>query len=315
MVRRLLKICLFLLIGLLLLVSGGLIYLKTALPNVGPPLDMTIEGSEEQIERGKYMANHVMACMGCHSKRNWTRYAGPTISGTLGMGGEVFDQEMGFPGKYISGNLTPANLVSWTDGEIFRAITAGVGKDGRALFPVMPHKQYGLLDPEDIKSVIAYLRTLEPIKNQTTPSNSDFPMNFIINTIPQKAKLSPMPAKSNTVEYGGYLVTAAACYDCHTKQEKGKFTGSPFAGGMKFPLPNNTVVESTNITSHANGIGNWTKEQFVNRFRMYSNSSYVSPMIKSGDKQTIMPWLMYSKISEEDLQAIFAFLNTVTPAE
>ena len=315
MVKKLLKIGLFLLIGLLLLVLGGLIYLKTALPNVGPSPDMTIKGSEGQITRGKYMANHVMGCMGCHSKRDWTQYAGPIVSGTLGMGGEVFDQKMGFPGKYISGNLTPANLASWTDGEIFRAITAGVGKDERALFPIMPHKQYGLLDPEDIKSVIAYLRTLEPIENQTMPSTSDFPMNFIINTIPQKANLSPMPAKSNAAQYGGYLVTAAACYDCHTKQEKGKFTGSPFAGGMKFPLPNNTVVESSNITSHANGIGNWTEEQFVNRFKMYSDSSYVSRKVKNGDKQTLMPWTMYSKMSDEDLQAIFAFLNTVEPAK
>lgn len=47
-----------------------------------------------------------------------------------GAGGEIFDQNMGFPGKFISPNITPYALREWTDGEIFRAITSGVNKDG-----------------------------------------------------------------------------------------------------------------------------------------------------------------------------------------
>ena len=81
-------------------------------------------------------------------------------------------------------NLTPYHLGNWTDGEIFRAITTGVSRDGHALFPVMPYTSYAKMDPADIKDIIAYLRTLKPIHNAIPAAESDFPMNFIINTMP-----------------------------------------------------------------------------------------------------------------------------------
>ena len=304
-------------IGLLLIIviAAGLTYLKTALPNVGPAPSMAVEGTAEQIERGAYLAHHVMVCMDCHSKRDWSKFSGPLADGTLGMGGEVFDQTIGFPGRYVASNITPFNLADWTDGEIFRAITAGVGKDGRALFPVMPHPNYGQLDPEDIKSVIAYLRTLEPIELETESSVSDFPMNFIINTIPRNASLDLRQDKNDLVAHGQYLITAAACYDCHTRQERGQYIGNPYAGGMEFPLPNGTSVTSTNITPHANGLGNWTAEQFLQRFRVYTDSSFVFPEVGDGDPQTIMPWSMYAGMSDRDLKSIFAYLQTLQAYE
>ncbi len=313
MKKSILKILLAIVITLILLISGALIYIKTALPNVGPAPALTVDGTADQIERGEYLAHHVMVCMDCHSQRDWTKFSGPLLEGSLGMGGEVFDQKMGFPGTYVASNLTPFNLSKWTDGEIFRAITSGVGRDGRALFPVMPHANYGQLDPADIKSVIAYLRTLEPIEHETTPSKSDFPMNFILNTIPKAADPNPIPEKSKLAAYGKYLITAASCYDCHTKQEQGQYIGNPYAGGMEFPLPNGTTITSTNITPHEKGLGSWTVGQFVQRFKVFKDSSYVFPDVKEGDHQTIMPWSMYAGMSEEDLTAIFAYLQTIAP--
>ena len=54
------------------------------------------------------------------------------------MGGDVFDQKFGFPGKYYAKNITPEGISRYTDGELFRVITTGVTKEGKALFPVMP---------------------------------------------------------------------------------------------------------------------------------------------------------------------------------
>ena len=71
-----------------------------------------------------------------------------------------------------------------------------VNKDGKAIFPVMPYKYYGQMDVEDIKSIIAYIRTLKPIENVVPKSSSDFPMNFLINTIPEKAHSSKRPEKT-----------------------------------------------------------------------------------------------------------------------
>lgn len=311
--KKILKVVGYLAGIFLAITALALVYVKTMLPSVGDAPDLKVEINDKRMERGKYLANHVMVCMDCHSKRNWNEFSGPLLSGTEGMGGEVFDQKFGFPGKYVASNITPANLSSWTDGEIFRAITAGVSKDGRALFPVMPHQNFGRLDEEDIKCVIAYLRTLKPIDNQTAQSVSDFPMNFIINTIPKKADLRPMPDASNLIAYGKYLATAASCFDCHTKQEKGKFIGAPYAGGMEFPFPDGSIVRSMNITPHASGIGNWTGEQFVQRFKAYGDSTYVSPPVKPGDFQSTMPWTMYAQMSEPDLQAIYTYLRSIEP--
>lgn len=297
-----------------LIIIGFLSYVKFALPAVGSAPELKIEITSEKIDRGNYLANHVMLCMDCHSTRDWKLFSGPMISGTEGKGGEIFDQKLGFPGKYITPNITPFHLQNWTDGEILRAVTAGVSKDGRALFPVMPYHHYGQLDQSDIEAVIAYIRNLKSIENETGISSSDFPMNFIINTIPKKPTFSKIPAQSDKINYGKYMITAAGCMDCHTKQEKGEFVGELYAGGFEFKLQDGSVVRSTNLTpDKATGLGNWTSEQFINRFKVYADSSYVDPNITHGEFQTIMPWTMYSGMDKADLEAIFTYLQSLAP--
>jgi len=172
----------------LLLVFGCLIgYVQTALPNVGAAPTLTIDRTPERVERGKYLAWHVAACMDCHSTRDWKLFAGPLVAGTLGKGGEKFDQQYGFPGAFYSRNITPFGLKDYTDGELFRTITTGVTREGRAMFPVMPYPYYGKMDADDVSCIIAYLRTLQPIENVVPDSKPDFPMSIIIHLIPQKA--------------------------------------------------------------------------------------------------------------------------------
>ncbi len=315
MKKHVLKIASYVL-GILLLGVGSLLaYVKVALPDVGPPPELQVEATPERIARGEYLSKHVAVCLQCHSQRDWSLFAAPGKPGTEGMGGEVHDRRLGFPGSYVSKNITPGGLANWTDGEIFRALTCGVDKQGNALFPIMPYPNYGQLDEEDIRSIIAYIRTL-PAKEYTAPvSSSDFPMNFIINTIPAKPGFSARPDTSDKVDAGKYLVTAAICMDCHTKSENGTYTGKPFAGGMEFPLDDGSIVRSANITPHATGIGNWTTEQFVQRFKMYADSNYNRPKVRPGDFQTVMPWDSYSGMTESDLKAIYAYLYSLEPIE
>lgn len=315
MKNKFVKVLVYLLLTVVVLVGGLLTYVKTMLPNVGPAPELKVAMTPENIERGKYLANHVNVCMDCHSTRDWSTFAGPLVSGTEGKGGEVFDEKLGFPGRFVAPNITPAGIKDWTDGEIFRAITCGVNKDGRALFPVMPHPNFGRMDEQDIQAVIAYIRSLKPIENKVEASVANFPMNFILNTIPKKAEFSKMPAKSDQVAYGKYLVNAASCNDCHTKQEKGKFVGEPFAGGFEFKFPDGSIVSSMNITPDPTGIGSWDKATFISRFKMYADSGYVPQKIKAGEFQTVMPWTMYAGMTTEDLEAIFAYLKTLKPAQ
>jgi mono/diheme cytochrome c family protein len=285
------------------------------LPDVGAAPDLKVELTPERIQRGEYLANHVTICIDCHSHRDWTRFSGPPTEGTLGMGGDLFDQKFGFPRAYYARNITPEGISRYTDGELFRVITTGVDKEGKAMFPVMPYHNYGQIDEEDIKSIIAYIRTLKPIKNEVPKSSSDFPMNFIINTIPHKATLTKMPLQTDVVNYGKYLVTAAACIDCHTKFEKGSpVAGTEFGGGREFPFPDGSMVRSGNITpDKETGIGKWDIDAFVDMFRVRSDSATLTTKLKPGDFNSIMPWTMYGRMHEEDLKAIYAYLRTVPP--
>ncbi|WP_353719153.1 c-type cytochrome [Dyadobacter sp. 676] len=299
-----------------LLVCFAATYVKLALPDTGKAPDIKIEKTAARVERGRYLANHVTVCMDCHSSRDWSRFAGPMMTTGQGAGGERFDQQMGFPGTFYAPNITPYALAGWTDGELFRAITTGVSKNGKALFPVMGYHRFGRMDQEDIFSIIAYIRTLPPVEKDVPESRADFPVNFIINTMPAKAELSPRPDTADVVAYGKYLVNATGCVDCHSKTDKGSvIPGTELGGGMAFKSPAGVVV-SPNITMHKQtGIGNWTASDFVNRFKAFAAQGYVASPVPASQPNTPMPWTMYAGMKESDLNAIYAYLQTVKPIE
>jgi mono/diheme cytochrome c family protein len=304
-----------LLIGIfaLLLIAGGT-YVKVALPDTGPPPDLKVKRTPENIAHGRYLANHVTVCMDCHSKRNWDLFAAPVADAELGAGGEVFNQQMGFPGTFYSSNITPAALGNWTDGEIFRAITTGVSKNGRALFPVMAAHRFGKMDQDDIHDIIAYLRTLKAVNRHVPESNLDFPVNFLVNTMPQKASFVEKPAVADTVRYGAYLVNAAGCVDCHSKTDKGNvIKGTEFGGGMEFKFPGG-LLRSPNLTAdEATGLGSWTRDRFVARFKAFASPDYTAARVAINEMNTPMPWAMYSGMKESDLEAIYAYLRELPP--
>ena len=311
--KTLVRILLWFIVLIVIILGGSLSYIKFVLPDVGAAPVLKVESSPERIARGEYLANHVAVCIDCHSKRDWSRFSGPPTEGTYGMGGDRFDQKFGFPGVYYAKNITPAGISRYTDGELFRVITTGVNKEGEAMFPVMPFHYYGQMDEEDIKSIIAYIRTLKPIQNATPKSVSDFPMNFILNTIPHKGTPLKRPDKSDLVTYGKYLTNAASCIDCHTKTDKGKLVaGVEYGGGREFPFPDGAIVRSGNITpDKETGIGLWKKETFLSLFHAHSDSVTLHTTLNPGDFNSIMPWTMYGRMNNEDLEAIFAYLMTV----
>jgi mono/diheme cytochrome c family protein len=313
--KKAVKITLFVLGFLILAAVGAFTYVSLALPNVGPAPDLRVEITPERVERGKYLANHVMLCMDCHAVRDWSLFGGPPTPGTEGAGGDVFDQSMGFPGVFVASNITPGGVGDWTDGELFRLITSGVKKDGTPIFPIMPYMNYGKMDEEDIKSVIAYIRTLEPVLTNHPVSKAEFPFSMILRTIPKKATPAAMPSPVDQVAYGGYLVNAGACADCHTAFEKGKYVGELLAGGRSFQYPDGSIVTSSNLTPHETGLKNWTKDAFVQRFKAYTDSTYVHVKVQPGEFQTFMPWQMYGGMQVEDLEAIYAYLMTLEPVD
>ena len=315
--KKVVKFFGYTLLCIVVIMCGLIAYAKFMLPNVGKAPDLKVEQTPERIARGKYMADAVAQCLDCHSKRDWMKYAGPIVDGTLGMGGEVFDQKVGFPGAYYASNITPDGLSKYTDGELFRLITTGVTKDGRAIFPVMPYSHYGTMDPEDIYDIIAYIRTLPPNANKVAASVSDFPMNIIINTIPAKAKPGKKPAVTDVKAYGAYMVNAAGCIECHTRDKQGQIIPElAFSGGRVFKMPDGSVLTTPNITpDQATGIGSWSKEKFISQFKGYADSNYKPNTINPGQFNSLMPWMSYARMTREDLGAIYEYLHSLAPIQ
>lgn len=293
----------------------ALLYVSQALPNVSDAPALEVALTEERLARGEYLAHHVMLCADCHSERDFSKFSGPPKPGTTFVGGDVFDHSMGFPGTFVAANITPYGIGNWTDGELFRLITTGVKRDGEPIFPVMPYHNFGQLDREDIEAVIAYLRTLEPVVSDHPVSEADFPFNFILRTLPKEASLSAKPPTSNTVAYGKYMFTAAACAECHTQFEGGKFTGPLGGGGREFLFPDGSVVRTPNLTPHETGLKHTTQEDFIALFKKYADSGYVLPTVQPGALQTVMPWAMYAGMTPEDLGAIYTYIQTLEPYE
>jgi len=314
--NRLWKVLGFVVLGVVVLVFGAIGYIVWFQPRI-PVKEIKVQSTAERIARGDYLAHHVTVCIDCHSTRDWTRFAGPIIAGTEGRGGEKFTQEFGFPGVFVSANITPFHLSDWSDGELYRAITSGVGKGNRPFFPVMPYPYYGTLDTEDIYSVMCYIRTLTPINFTPEASKPDFPMNIILHLIPKPAQPAARPAFSDSVNYGKYLVQAGSCVECHTQADKkGKLLeGLSFAGGREFQLPSG-IVRSANITpDKITGIGNYTGQVFINRFKAYDPAFAQVAAVKPGTFNSIMPWTMYGGMTRSDLSSIYQYLRTLKPIE
>ncbi|MGV3559069.1 c-type cytochrome [Larkinella arboricola] len=251
--------------------------------------------------------------MDCHSRRDYNRLGGPVVSGTVGGGGEEFGKNYGLPGTYYAKNITPFALKNWSDTELLLAMTAGVSKDGKPLFPLMPYANYGKMDESDALAILAYLRTLEPVENIIPESKPIAPLKLAMKMMPHKARFQPMPRQKTGVEYGRYLVTMAGCADCHTKRAMGGLAKkAAFAGGTEIRMAGGTL-RTANITPDLEtGIGAWTKDAFIRRFKTYDPATFSAPEVGSGFN-TVMPWSMYAGMSEQDLGAIYEYLKTVKP--
>jgi mono/diheme cytochrome c family protein len=300
----------------LVLGIGGYSYLLLAYPRVGPAPTLRVEATPERIARGKYVVEHVAVCTDCHSQRDWTRYAGPVKPETYGVGGEIWDETVDFPGRLVSRNITPAALGSWSDGEIVRAFTEGVSRDGTPLFPLMPYTTYGRhMAQDDVQAVVAYLRTIPTRTQQLGDRRLQFPLPLVVRTMPAKATApATRPDASDKVAYGGYLTEIAGCAECHTPVDSRRtpLPGMRLSGGQEFPLPNGLIARSANLTPDATGTGGWTEPQFVEKFKVYADGTPHVPVTAS-DFNTPMPWQSYSGMTREDLGAIFAYLQSLQP--
>jgi mono/diheme cytochrome c family protein len=302
--------------GTAIAAAGGLyLYYFVILPRDLPVPDLTIEITPERVARGEYMANAVFGCMYCHSERDWDLFGAPPKPGTLGKGGEVFDERVGVSGYLVSPNITPYHLGDWSDGEIYRAVVNGLHKEGYAFFPIMPFDVYLHLKTEDVYSIIAYLRTLEPIPSEHNGENSGRRLTPIMQFIANSRALPADPwdfEPDDPVAQGRYITLIAGCRFCHTpaNERMQPYEDMRFGGGLGMRANGERVYSSNISPDPATGIGNWTLDDFVRRFRQYAGARI--PVSDTGF-QTQHAWTEYAKLSDDDLAALFTYLMAQPP--
>ena len=281
-------------------------------PKSRPARALTAPSTPEAIARGKYLANHVAACLACHSEIDESKPGDAIADGRAGSGRDF--GEMPGPARLRSKNLTPdkdTGLGAWSDGEIVRAMREGVSRDGRALFPQMPYLTYGhMLTDEDALAIVAYLRTLPPIKNDPGPTEVKFPVSMFIRAAPTPVETPapPPPPATDKLARGNWLLKVALCNECHdsVNERHEKIPGKALAGGMKFPIPGKGVAIAPNISSdEATGIGSYSDEDLKRVFEEGKN--------KAGRSLYVMPWSHYRGLTSEDKEALFIALRSVPP--
>lgn len=308
------------LVAVFVLTAAAVAYYELKYPVTAPPRDLKIEATPERLSRGRYLFHHVTLCADCHSKVDWQRFGFPVQEGGLAAG-RAWPKEVGLPGEVYSPNITPdkeTGVGAWTDGELVRAIREGIGRDGRALFPLMLYTEFRNLSDEDVYSIVAYLRTIPPVRSEVPRTRLEFPLSQLIKMSPEPVASVSAPDRADPVSYGRYLATVAGCKSCHTPAKDGApIPGMEFAGGEKFGTEESGMVAySYNLTPDNNtGIGTWNEEQFLDKFRQYRAYAAGSPPALTPENFTAMPWLYFAAMDEADLKAIFAYLKTVKPVE
>ncbi len=311
---------------IVVIATVAMIFLYGFLPRQRPPAELTVQPTPDLIERGEYLVNDVMLCFDCHSVRDWTRYSGPAVP-PLGAGRPCMDKNMKpvginiggmgtFPGRLCIRNITPdveTGIGDWTDAEIARAIREGVSRDGEALFPIMPWFMYTEMSDEDVAAVIAYLRAQPAVESFRPERKLDFPLNIIFRFYPEPLD-GPVPAvpKGDTVAYGRYLSKVARCEFCHSPRVRGRLepvASRLMAGGIPFWMGTD-IHYSKNLTMHPTGLGNWTKEVFIQRFRVHTE-----PFPVTEEQNSEMNWVEFSGMTVEDLGALWDYLATLPPLE
>ncbi len=283
-------------------------------PNVGPVSKLSVPVNRTQLDRGEYLAKHITVCLSCHSQRDWNKFSGPIIKGTEGQGGHLFSKTDGIPGEIYAPNITPYALASWTDGEILRAITEGINQSGQAMFPVMPYAGYSKLTHSDANAIILYLRTLRPVHRKTAPRKLNFPMNFLVNLTPKKAEPTLNMLNIEEKKQGEYLAKIAGCDHCHTPLNNlgHRIDKLSMAGGMEFNMQG-SIVRAANISPDSKtGIGAWSKKRFISLF-VHRGITARGSDIDDGEFNSPMPWSMYEGMTDEDLGAIYSYLQSIKP--
>jgi mono/diheme cytochrome c family protein len=262
----------------------------------------------ELVAKGQYIFAVAGGCA-CHTEPKGTPHAGarafPIPFGTVYSTNLTQDKETG--------------LGTWTDAQIHDAMVKGIRKDGSKILPVMPYEKYSGMAQEDLQAMIAYMRTVKPVKKATPALKSWVPFLRTVGTTVYlqlfgKFGTSPAQVPTSGIQRGRYLVDhVAICGDCHTPRN---FLGAPsqslyMAGASEKNGPLGEAVP--NITpDKETGIGDWRRQDIAELL--------LTGIKPDGDNvQGLMSEVIhatphgYKDMKKEDALAIADYLQSMPP--
>lgn len=320
--KRVLKILAWIVGVLVVLILTLVLYINAAWDN---PVNrrvpqMSAPRDSAHIARGEFLYTNSALCWMCHGQNQSP--VGPPSGGFVE---DLRNLGPGFGLWYIP-NITPdeqTGIGSWTDGELVRLLREGIKKDGRPVF-IMPSERFHGMSDEDVLSIIAYLRSLQPVNNPV-PSHQPSLLAKALFTFgvmkprPEVMGPVPTPQKGITVEWGKYITEhATPCLDCHSPVDlnTGQFypdsalTGGNIPFGKKGPgqqVDAPAFAYGPNLTPDPEtGIGSWTEEQFLLAVRTGTRP----------DGRVLtnhMPYAYFGLWPEDDAKAVYQYLMSLKP--
>jgi mono/diheme cytochrome c family protein len=292
-----------------LVVGGFLTYVAvTGIPSYDvQKIEMRVTATPERLARGTALATTL--CVNCHLDRK-----------TGGLTGEHMPDLPEQFGVAYSRNITQDRtygIGAWSDGDIAWLLRTGVHpKTGRYLPPWMP--KFAHMSDEDIKSIITFLRSNDPLVAAQPVKNRDSEPSFFakflthvaFKPLPYPTKPIPHPDTNDLLAYGKYAATGTYdCYICHSADIADINIMEPHAtpgfmgGGTLMPDMNGKQIATSNITfDNATGIGTWTEDQFATALR---------EGIRPDGRVIRYPMAGMSSITDREARAIYAYLKSV----
>jgi mono/diheme cytochrome c family protein len=301
MMRKTLRWAGFSVAGLLviILIIGGVVYAgssriinkKYELPAARPLYD---PADSATLAWGQHLAHVVAACADCHGQK---------------FEGQKFFDAPPF-GKLYAPNLTTGKGgmgvgTSYDIATFERAVRHGVRKsDGTSLW-IMPSFHFDYICDEDIAAIYAYLKTVPPV-DQPQPDRMLGPVGRMLlfqgklplqvaTIINHDHQAPPKPKAGPTAQYGEYLAHVS-CVGCHGPN----LSGGPIIGGDPNWPP------AANLTK--GGIGaTYSEKDFFTALREGKRPG-------GGELSPVMPWKTYTNLTDEEIHALWAYLQSVPAA-
>jgi mono/diheme cytochrome c family protein len=260
-------------------------------------------------EQGRYLAT-VSNCRTCHTAQAGRPFAG----------GVKFQTAFGL---LHSTNITPdtgTGIGHWSFADFYHAMKDGLRADGAHLYPAFPYTSFARMTDADIGSLYLFVKTLDPVHQESTPNRLSFPYNIraglrLWNALFHDSRTYVAdPARSPEWNRGAYLVAGPGhCGACHTPRNSlGAESGDlALSGGVLLDEVRPGKIRqwsAINLTGAKTGLGNWEVESIA---RYLKQGECERAVVHGPMTEVVMNSTRY--LSDADAHAIATYLKTLAP--